>query len=1129
MDEAYNPTILTGEQQQDDDIFAKVPLDPTAFGGDGAVILRIASVGRNNCVIQPARARSTEPCGLRSPWLANGMSSIRFTYVGADTNAVLLLQVSTNMTSYSEVYNRTTDMSGNWETIDTFTFTDTNALSGTKANYFSYRAPAKGLMRIIADPNVVMDAVDSEDPNYGSVAITSIMCYDEPQMDTRSWTGWNMWTVGWGLGNEPQWSVYGHDGHTITNSFAYLYDGNDGFSCSLNYSAAAADNKSGINNTSEDDIKGSDLAEPEKTEGDVNEYALSYPYVQGPAMSKGIGYVQFRARRDNAQQDTPSVVTLFGLKNPTEPETAEESTNIVVNSDRYSLYTWRSTVDKSDYVAVRLAVKGAEGTGGRDNPTPTHYKYAPEGYDPADPAIRKLQRVWIDDVAFSEPIAPRLALLNARPFRTPLTENKVVTNILKEAQQPLTGESFGFQVQLQPQQLADDIDFSTIEVYLAYYVGTEKWGWRNWTNDASTVWAKLKRVDSGELIWRSTYDNPASIASGQSRPGTVVQYFLQARYKDNSGKPHSHEIDSVDWEGGPTWYWPVDYNDMYGDGTEMTFSPYTLLDSISPRCAWINEVNYYDAYDSGWTASQNQFIELAVPSGADMTGWYLRIQDTYKHPCMLCAIGYGGITNSTTANMVNYYSFMTIASPKTYAAGTLGDAPSGKWLDNGDLSRYVGIAKGELSGDSPYAIELVRPTGVIEHQIVVEGTNTLAGGAWDWMGSGTNLCNELKSETLVDGTNMWFFAGADNGEGTLAVFRSRGEDASCWTNGAVATPAKINSTVGQDGSEWYLPVASGEFAWIYATILGDNICVMDGANEEATSAIFMVGKGASTNITFKTKPWYEIANMTTNGVVAPDAIGRQGTYSLLVPNISNTVNIAASAGVSSDVRSRIDPNDPYYDAIVYWLCNSFATGDATIKPAYFIGLSGAVTNEMSLKQMYWLDIPPDEGGWIFRAGMGGLTPGVPNSQPVTPVERINSLTGEKYTNVQVKIFMQLTNKNSNVCYAPDHLQGLQPGSSSYSYTGYPNWTSVTFKVTGALQNGYANNTWTPLRWFVFGPNSFDANYTATIEISDPFTKNSPAYSEGWYDYPGTPVFYSWQLDEVRRPQSVEMLNKDSTY
>ena len=39
MEDVYTPTILTGEQQQDDDIFARVPLDPSSLGGDGSVII----------------------------------------------------------------------------------------------------------------------------------------------------------------------------------------------------------------------------------------------------------------------------------------------------------------------------------------------------------------------------------------------------------------------------------------------------------------------------------------------------------------------------------------------------------------------------------------------------------------------------------------------------------------------------------------------------------------------------------------------------------------------------------------------------------------------------------------------------------------------------------------------------------------------------------------------------------------------------------------------------------------------------------------------------------------------------------------------------------------------------------
>jgi hypothetical protein len=141
-------------------------------------------------------------------------------------------------------------------------------------------------------------------------------------------------------------------------------------------------------------------------------------------MENGIGRVQFRARRDNPLQDTPSVVTLFGFRDPDTPDDADELTNIVVNSDCYSLYTWQSTRSLNGYRAIRLAVKGAAGTGGRTSPDEDFY--TPIGYDPASPVpIQKLQRVWIDDVVFSEPLEAYQTLTDAiagEYFKATLTE-----------------------------------------------------------------------------------------------------------------------------------------------------------------------------------------------------------------------------------------------------------------------------------------------------------------------------------------------------------------------------------------------------------------------------------------------------------------------------------------------------------------------------------------------------------------------------------------------------------------------------------------------------------------------------------------------------------------------------------
>lgn len=1078
---------------------------PGGRGGDGAVILRIASVAKHQCVIQPARVPRGTVCGVRTPYLANGMSMVNFSYVGADTNCVLLLQVCTNINSISEIY-RKTMQNEDWVTLERYTFSDEDRTNGTRACYVNLRAPVKGLIRVIADPDVVSAAADQPDPNFGAISITRLLCYDEPALDARSWTGWNMWTTGWD-GEKP-------------NKFAYLYDGMFGFSCSLNYSAKRSDNRTGITG-SED---GDDLAEPDKAEGD-NEYAKSYPYVQGPAMTNGIGYVKFRARMMDPDQPQPSVVTLFGLTEPDDANTAVELTNIVVDARRWKQYTWRETVAGSAYRAVRLAVKGAQGEGGRNFPEPEYYMDGTK--------IGQLQRVLLDEICFSEPIEPRLALIDARPFRQPLTEKVVVTDICEVAQQPLCRESFGFQVRLQPQQLADDIDLKSIRVRLAYYVGIEPWGWKNWTNSPSAVWSELQRIGN-DLVWRSTYDNAPSIVAGQSEPNTVVQYFLQSIYKDNAGNVHTHEIDSVDWDGGPNWYWPIDYNTAFGGNSPDKFSPYTILDTVSPKRAWINEVNYYDGYDplapTPWAADTRQFIELAVPAGADMMSWFLRVQSTEKSPQTLCTIGFDGIASSTVANITNHYSFLTIASPKTSRAGTFGDAISGAWSSSRALTS-LGIVDGTLAGNAPYALELVRPSGIVEHQIVFDGQ--LSSGAWSWRSSGTNLCEELR-QADASGRAGWFYAGNDNSANSLSVIRSHGEDETCWTNGVMCTPAKVN--IGQDiDLGWYIP-PSDEFVWVYATVLGDHMKVFDGKSDVA-AGVFMVGKGGSTNITFNLDPWYEVASVTKDGAEVPGAAGTRKSYTIELDDVKETMDIFASARLNSDIVSGIDPEDPYYDAVTYWLTHNFTDdGDGSIHYARFIATSGTVTNDLSLKQMYWLDIPPTEDGWIFRAGMGGapVDPSLDISQPCEPVE-VTDVLGV-HTNIRVSVFLQLTNSVTGEVYPPRHLQGLEPGSSStnYSALGLANWDSVTFKVTGALQNGSANDNFIGLRWFVFGPDSFGApgtpeEYTARIELVDPFSKASPAYPEGWSDYPDTRVFYRWALDDLGHPRSVEMLKQDSTY
>jgi hypothetical protein len=129
-------------------------------------------------------------------------------------------------------------------------------------------------------------------------------------------------------------------------------------------------------------------------------------------------------------------------------------------------------------------------------------------------------------------------------------------------------------------------------------VGKRPWGYQNW-KDNPTYETELKCVDTTNLIFRSTYDNPASVIQpvgpedGDSY--AVVQYHVWAEYKSKDAsegqEPTSYSLSASDWVL-PEWYWPMDFNVEYGLGLEENFSAFTILDTISPGRAWFNEVNY---------------------------------------------------------------------------------------------------------------------------------------------------------------------------------------------------------------------------------------------------------------------------------------------------------------------------------------------------------------------------------------------------------------------------------------------------------------------------------------------------------------------------------------------------------
>lgn len=1104
-------------------------------GGCGTVILR----ARNSsmiCTLQPARGTASSAMGLRSPYLGEGLSMLSFNYANADSNCVLLLQtcIGTNG-SYSSRMQGLSSMTvsltreppatnnfenANWITVTNFSFkgmTEKELLAGTRTHYMSLRAPVLGFMRLVMAPEVIAQSLADEGPDrdvdYGKITITRISCYNEPALDLRSWWGWNLHTEGW---------------NTEDKQYAYLFDSPEGLSGSLNFSALRRDNETV-------DARGIGLAQPELE----TEYQENNSFVQCPPLTNGIGTVTFRARTFTTNQTQSSYLTLFGTSEPDSyqvdnPQDWTALATFEITNTTYQTYRWATTDDNTKVYAIRLEVNGSR-----------HGRVPANPADWEKPPVKPIQRVWVDEITASEPIVPRLVFRDVRPFRSHIGDIPAhpVTNVTDLSEQPILGESWGIQATVEPQQMSDELDASSVVVYASFYRGVSPWGYDQWKDRPAAITVQLEKVSSN-LVFRSTYNNAASVIGPDMTPNgifpnNVWQYYVWAEYKDRQGIAHVHGLDATEW-GPPSWFYGIkNLNETYGSGLANRFAGYTILDSISPQRAWLNEVNICDTGTMDDYA--NQFIEIAVPQGADLTDWRIDLLDRNVKRGTIARFGSGNarVTSKTGSrpgvDATNYYTFVALRSPAALLQNRVPEA-DGSWMrtptdSTGMNYTTLSLIDGNLRNYEAYGLALVRPSGVIEHQIIFSGTNTYLGGPLEYLASGTNLLAKAKAADGPD--SHWFFAGEDMVGGTLGVFRSHGEDASCWTNQMIATAAALNRLA--DGTpqdidgDWFLQ-PNGTNVWIYSSVLGAHISQKVGSNTNRT-AVVIIRKGDSTNIVYTTAPWYQIGEVKTNDVVIAEARGRGSrsdrpahTWTLQLKDVQETVNVTVDEEPSKDVvDAGLSRDDPYYNAIMAWL-TSFGEDLAGIYKAEQWDLANRKTGDLDIRDMYWLNIDPTTAGWVLKAGMGGL-----GDAAVAPVPYEDETVGS-LTNVRMVVTMMITNRLTNVGYAPDRIQGLEPGSSSYAYDGSSNWTSATFKICGALQKEGVQDKFYPLRWFVFGPDSFDVNCEARIEISDPHAKSSPGYFNGWHDFPDLPVFYKWMLNaEPPAYDTTEMLKADSTY
>ena len=700
--------------------------------------------------------------------------------------------------------------------------------------------------------------------------------------------------------------------------------------------------------------------------------------------------------------------------------------------------------------------------------------------------------------------------------------------------------------------MEDELDKDSIKVYMAWYAGDSPWGYDNWKDEKyATKKVELKRASDwshGNLVYRSDpNDANAFIPPQMAGPNgyQIVQYRIWAEYSNMNGMPQDDAVLSDnDWDI-PGWYYGItDFNKVNG-----AFSAYTVLDSISPKRAWFNEIN---TFDGDLMDSTRQFIEVAVPQGFDMTGWAVQyIKDDGRYDANTAAMfGHDGVPAFKTADAHNSYSFIALQSPQTKASGSYSGVNDGTWKSSAFQNGVVNVA-------SPYALRLVRPTGIIEHEVVFMSTNTSTSGN-SFLFEGENLLDNLnKKLPPPKDSDGWIYAGKENWAGSLGVFRSHGENSSCWTNTLVRThqtPGKVNRL--PDGSLQtidpdYFEPPSGTNLWIYANVADGslNSLQMVIGDVTNTSAVIIVPQGAdgtfSTSIVYVVKKWFELDSVVTNeygktGAAVPEAPGRRGTWTLDLSGLkmsdpeSRKFEITASTKDSSNIPSAanggIDKSDPYYPAVVDWLQNY---DEGPIKFAEFWGMDNVKRGSpLNLKQMYWLDIPPvgsegpwDTSDWVFKGGMAA---------GARPDCQFDTVVDGYVTNIRVAVTMMVTNRYDNSCRGVNMLRGLEPGSTSADYdekTSSHSWTSVTFKITGALQNGTVDKWYRPLRWFTLGLDSFtEANgYTRYIDVLDPFSKASMGYSYDWHNYPGSSVWYRWRIDHDtnRPPDTVYQLNDEN--
>ena len=1142
-----------------------------------------AWVTNHTVLLSAKRAMIDEPSSIRSPLMdgfaddgiggsgyvrGKGLGMISIGYENAQDNAALMLQIATNGVDYTSIDSYDHHLEPTiWTTITNFNFATMTAAQRKKGILNTYIGlhDVAGAMRIIVSTNVINAVANVTDPaRFGEVTITSIVCSDEPAIDVHSWWGWNLRTIGGDLDTERMMLL----GDYSTEA------GGAGLSIAVNNSVDENYLVSKI-----------DVADRES-------YIQHKPFVQTPTFASNIvGEVSFKARKYSAN-DTTATIVLFGSRNAsaTDEGTWDRIDGAVfsVSNAWYETYSYK-TDPGQNYKAFRLAVVGVEGV--QEKPSG-----GGNGGMPDDG--RKPERVLLDELFVSEAIRARMGFRNVGCFKSHMSDLGEVPNVPSRLEQPLCGEAWGVQCEIYGAQLASDIDFDhTPRVRLHWFDkgsgvvsgGVSPWGYEKWKDEGSfhkSAWlVQADGVEDGRYVFRSSLmKSPDSVISMSTAAPTYVQYTLEVVfYTKGSSVPVTNFLSRTEWgvDGkGPEWYRPLDINAQYG-GSDNPFTAYNILDNVAPGWVWINEVNVFGLFNDYLENSDEncQYVEIAQTPESDISGWSLRLLEAQTSNGLvvtntLATFGVdGGLEGTKDAKWIDPQAnmvFRVLANRQAQTSGRLKRSDGtldGVWkLENTYLTNMSGDSSGDttISATKPFGLQLVRKSGIVEHEIVAMGTNWWSdlSPVYQRMYGPSNAVDFLNAN--VPGARFLYLEKEDDGgePNSLGVFQNNGFAADDWNNSMVKTPGRKNA-------DQYInpdhPVPSGENVLVYLTVSGDNILQWDGTTFTNGLIMTMVMKGSKsgTNVTYKVSPWYEIGSVTTNGLsamgnlvqtTAGNVQPRMYTLEGIGKGVSNNVVVVAEAAPDGRLAAQYDvgEDNPYRPAIIDWLGggtdlfgNPFADVDSgEIKLAEFRTMNNTFVTNMTLTEMYWLDMDPTVGGLALIGGMA--------EAPSPRTVDLPNGTTRKY--LRMGVYMMITNENAVVeepahprgandfttHWTPYALRGLKPGSNSLGYEQEKDdWTSVTFKLTGLLLTGNTNpqnvENWMPLRWFVFREDSFTREGLSRIEIEDPRSPDSIGYNTGWgrwwEEHPDvtTDPVYFWSIDTRLQPIGVESLKQENYY